>query len=193
MRRLFPGVAVVAWLLTGACASDDDGSAVLPRGVDRRGHDNAQERAVKMADPLASATDDRRELLTRSARPPTFVTDTEENPSAEPPAQRDLGAEVQGLLGDPASCINRAGSEGLPAEVRIRIEAHVTETGIVTRAQVSGPPVPQAALECLQARLGFARLRAPIPDAPRTVTTQLTLRRRTPEGTAEAGAAQAAP
>ena len=88
----------------------------------------------------------------------------------EQAVERDLSAELASLAGDPTSC----GDLGEPtAPITIRLTATVTSLGIITRSSASG--APSQVLECLRRRLRTARLRAPIPKAPRTIEAELRL------------------
>ncbi|MFW6050853.1 MAG: hypothetical protein ACODAU_06745 [Myxococcota bacterium] len=96
--------------------------------------------------------------------------------------RRDLGAELHGAIGDPVACLPSQGQEELPDAVTVRVQAHVSLTGVVTRAEARSSDLPDEALRCISARARRARLQSPIEGAPRRVSTTLTLRRRPAEG-----------
>lgn len=185
MRRVHASLAWLAALALAACGSDSDGRARPPEG---RGF-TAPGGGPPAAGP-AAGDEDRPDPF----GPPEPVTGFEP-PGAEAEAQaaageraeageeqeaeRDLSAELRERLGDPSACLD--GIDGVPDEVRIDVEATVTGTGVVTRSYVRGGGLPEQALECVRGRLTHARLGGPIPDAPRTVRTTLTLRRERPE------------
>jgi hypothetical protein len=142
---------------------------------------------AKTGDPLALPADDEERTRLQDYRAPDQPAGEPQQPGATgetgeaaPPREpeRDLAAELRERVGDPSACLNAL--VDLPAEVSISIEATVTTTGIVTRSYARGAGVPDDALECVRRRLDTARLRAPIPNAPRNITTTLTLRRQPP-------------
>ncbi len=107
--------------------------------------------------------------LQRHTNPPIRVTERVEIPAPPTPAPpRDLSAELRGLVGGPSGC----GDLGDQEEVRLRASAVVTQTGIVTRARVSG--VPSAAADCFRRRIEAGRFRGPVEQ--RTVTAELVFR-----------------
>ncbi|NOY91050.1 MAG: hypothetical protein GXP55_07535, partial [Deltaproteobacteria bacterium] len=85
---------------------------------------------------------------------------------------RDLGAELRAALGNPSGCIPR-GAANLPQHATLRVDAHVSVTGIVTRAYASTPGFPPEMASCLARRAEGLHLRGPIPDAPRVVHASL--------------------
>jgi hypothetical protein len=90
--------------------------------------------------------------------------------------ERDYGAELLSAIGSPVNCLkSRIGKEA-PTEIQISLQANVVETGVVTRGYAHSTQLEDAELECVQARLGSLRLRAPIPGAPRTVNATLELK-----------------
>lgn len=131
-------------------------------------------------DPLAPPPAEQRARL---GDPPSAPTATDEptapgSAPAEPPRPRDLASELRERLGDPSACLR--GVPDLPDEVTVIVDATVTTTGIVTRSYARSSGLPDEAIECIRRRLDGARLRAPVENAPRTISTQLTLRRQPP-------------
>jgi len=105
----------------------------------------------------------------------------EEAEEAEEEAQepeRDLSAELRALVGDPVSCMDDVDPSELPERISVRVRAHVSTRGVVTRVTVSGTGLTGAARDCLSGRLSTARMRAPVPDAPRAVSTEIVVERR---------------
>ncbi len=100
--------------------------------------------------------------------PPPSLADT-----AATPEQRNLGGELATALGSPATCIDIATARTLHGRLTMQVTATVTPTGTVTRATASGASLPEATLACMQARALTAHLAAPVPGAPRTISTSL--------------------
>jgi hypothetical protein len=188
-------VAVVALALVAGC---DDGQRPPPanRGVPGAGAapgtraqpgdvppppggGGSPTRTGSTADPVSDA-------LARAADGPREPPPTQAAPQGAEPApqqastQRDLSAELHAALGDPSRCITQDMADTLPSPIGIRVEAHVSLTGVLTRTRVRAPGLPDDALGCVESMARSARLRSPIPDAPRTVTTTLTLTRGDP-------------
>jgi hypothetical protein len=61
--------------------------------------------------------------------------------------------------------------------ITIRVTATVTVQGIITRATASGAGVPADAAQCIRQRVEGGRMRAPVEGAPRSVSTEIVLRR----------------
>ena len=99
-------------------------------------------------------------------------------PAAEEKPARDLGAELATAVGNLAACVQpRTAGSGTAAgtTLAIGLEAVVTENGIVTRSSVRASALEAPELDCVRRRLAAVRLRAPVEEAPRTVTTSITL------------------
>jgi hypothetical protein len=185
-----------AWLLTvglvGACNSEPPPSV---RGVDR-----PREVTTDQA-PASSRSAQHRPASSPSGSPwvPRISASEAEapsprNPSALAPApepadpqaaglrtpERDLGAELHAAIGDPVGCLGPLDPASLPAQIDIRVDARVSATGVVTEANVQGPSVPEEALRCVERMASAARLQGPVPGAPRSVRTTLSLARRAP-------------
>jgi hypothetical protein len=94
---------------------------------------------------------------------------------AQPDDDRDLRAELHAAIADPAGCIDGDTADTLPGSLDVEVEAHVSLTGVVTRVRVDAPALPEGPRRCLAARAQAARLASPVPGAPRTVRTTLTL------------------
>lgn len=110
------------------------------------------------------------------AEPTVEVTRTEERtPEAPPP--RDYESELRALVGDPITCMPQGAR---PARVSIQVSVVATESGVISRSNVTSQEIQEAA-RCVAGRLNSARFRGPVEDAPRTVTTTFDLRfRETP-------------
>ena len=68
--------------------------------------------------------------------------------------------------------------------LRIQIDATVVETGLVTRAYVHASDLDAEELQCMTKRVSALRLRAPIDQAPRSLSATLELTAKTPENPA---------
>ncbi len=132
--------------------------------------------------PAAPAPSGRIRHSAPSPRTPAeeTVTVVETPIEAEAP-EIDLELRVRNAYGYPADCLGpRAVPEGVTQFV-IRLSVSLTPTGTVTRATATAPAVSATAQSCLQARADRMRVAGPIPDAPRTVTTQLEMRAVAPQ------------
>ena len=90
---------------------------------------------------------------------------------AGPP--RDLGSELRGLLGQPASCLDLAAVEASGGKLTVDATAQVVSSGRITRATVTAPGQPSTALRCLEQRITAGSLRGPVPGAPLAVRTSV--------------------
>jgi hypothetical protein len=99
---------------------------------------------------------------------------TEEEAKKEP--ARDYPAELLAAVGTPVSCFKpRVGPEA-PPEIRIALDVHVIESGMVTRAYARSAQLDESELDCVRKRLGALRLRAPVDAAPRSISATLELK-----------------
>lgn len=96
------------------------------------------------------------------------------SPPSEP--ERNLGRELHAAVGDPTPCLP-SDQEALPSRLTIAVRATLSLTGVVTRAEVRAPELSETARRCIRERVQEVRLPGPIPDAPRTAHTTLTLER----------------
>lgn len=133
-------------------------------GVARAGRAARTWEATETPPPLAPAP---------APTPQVIITQTPEAQPARPP-RRDYEEELRTLAGDPVTCLT-AGLEN--DRVTIALSAIVTESGVISRVSATSSDDASAAT-CIARRLERARFTAPIPDAPRTVTTSLELRYR---------------
>ncbi|MCS6798704.1 MAG: hypothetical protein NZ898_09255 [Myxococcota bacterium] len=110
---------------------------------------------------------------------PSVSSGTEAARSATSPAHdaRDLSAELAALVGDPDACAGAQDRRADGPPLDVVLEATVSRTGIVTRAEVSGG-LSDEARACLRRRLLQGRLRTPVDGAPRTVRAVMRLERR---------------
>ena len=93
-----------------------------------------------------------------------------------PSVARNYPAELRSAIGDPSGCLPRTVGAGLPQQIVLRLQVHVTSSGRVTRAHASSS-VPSETLRCIRRKLESVRFKAPVARAPRTITTTITLER----------------
>jgi hypothetical protein len=126
---------------------------------------------------LAHASEARPAMVRVEPQP---LTETETVPGAPTlgPPPRDCAAELRTLAGDFSSCVPTAELATLPERVELDLEAIVTPSGVVSRSDARGASLSEDTLRCLRDRIGAARFAAPVPDAPRRVTTHVVFDRR---------------
>ncbi len=117
-----------------------------------------------------------RQLLTDPALAKAVQEKTGEKGESE--KERDYEAELRGLVGNPLACFAPRASDQAPESVSISLEAHVTSSGVVSRAYASSTALSPQELTCLRQRMERAHFRAPVPDAPRTVRTTIEVRQK---------------
>lgn len=186
--RSFRTFAVVVFFFVAivipACTCGQSGTSE-PRGLDRRGPGGGSDESE--SDPFyRDESSERRDPLRRSsgsasvddmrkAREAERAKAPEEEEDEEP--ARDLGAELRTAASNATSCARAEGANELPERTQLRIEAHVTATGIVTRATASSADLSAEALQCFERRIESYRFAAPVPDAPRSVSTTVVFER----------------
>jgi hypothetical protein len=118
---------------------------------------------------------------------PTTPQPEAEAPKAKPaaapeekPEERDLNAELLAAVGTPIDCLKPRTGESAPTSLRIQIDATVVETGLVTRAYAHSSQLDAEELQCMTKRASALRLRAPIDQAPRSLSATLELTAKTP-------------
>lgn len=153
----------------GAAGAEPRGTAQGAAQPADPSHAPGKRRRAPTASPRAGGPS-RVRAEPRSARPPAPGDETNDEPA------RDLGAELHAAIGDPTPCLP-SDQEALPSRLTIAVQAHLSLTGVVTRAEVRVPELSDAARRCIRDRVQDVRLPGPIPDAPRSVRTTLTLER----------------
>src|SRR5690606_12762959 len=96
-------------------------------------------------------------------------------PAPERERERDLNAELTLALSGMSACL--AGVTDAPARTRLDVRARVMPNGAVGQVTVSAPGWPAEALRCFESVASNARLGAPVPDAPRTVSASIVVER----------------
>jgi hypothetical protein len=92
---------------------------------------------------------------------------------------RDLSGELSSALAPASNCVDVGQAAAQPeGRLTISVSAYLQGSGRVSRATVTAPGQPPAALSCIEKLVLGLSLRAPIPDAPVQVsgTTQLQVR-----------------
>lgn len=181
MNRLAASILVVA---LPACSGGEE--APPPgRGVgDAPGAQTPPQLARDRDNPLVRPEHDTRarpELM--KAGPRTIEIETRPDKQGTEPSDddpRDYAGELRALAGDPISCVPVDAVPPATQQVRIDLEANVTETGVVTRAYATARGLPADALDCLRSRVERGRFAAPVRGAPRSIRATLELRRRAP-------------
>lgn len=90
-------------------------------------------------------------------------------------SKRNLPAELAQLVGQPLSCVDFAAIVEGGGKLDIAVNAQVVPSGRITRAEVSAPGQPPKALRCIEQLVTAGSLQAPVPEAPRTVRTTVTM------------------
>ena len=97
----------------------------------------------------------------------------EEKKDDKPP--RDYPAELQAALGAPSDCLHARSGPNVPKELRIEVQAYFLESGFVSRAYARSAALDADEIACVTKRANAVRLAGPVEDAPRAVSTTLTL------------------
>jgi hypothetical protein len=166
----------------------DDGSADAPNKAPRgaMGHHEAAETPAPAETARAQGSPATQAAQAAQAMEPAPVAAPQQNavpaPAPEQEPERDLNAELQAAFGSPASCIKpRLDSEAAPSAIRVDLEAHLVQSGLVSRGYARSSQLDAEELACLEKRLGALRLRGPIEGAPRSARTHFDLELKPPE------------
>jgi hypothetical protein len=168
MRWAVPVLAAVGAVACAPCASSEP----RPRGVQDAG-------PPPPAVDLRPAPQPRLPPAPLPAPPPLSVPGPAEEADEPEQERRDLSAELRDALFGLQACFANAGRE-VPTTLSVLVTAHVTGTGVVSRASVSASGAPDAARRCVEARARAVRFRAPVPGAPRPVSATVTVHRAPP-------------
>jgi len=95
--------------------------------------------------------------------------------------ERDLGAELKSALGSPVGCLTPRPADQAPDRITIAISAQLVGSGRITRATASASQLEASELDCVRRRVEAIRLRGPVDDAPRGVSTSVELELKTPQ------------
>ncbi|MDH5672449.1 MAG: hypothetical protein OEZ06_09895 [Myxococcales bacterium] len=126
--------------------------------------------------PAAAAARPPRPGSTAPASPrPSTDPGAEAEAQAEAEAEekkRDYAAELKAAFGSPLGCMGqREAGEQLPPRITLQLQAHVLDSGRITRGYVSAPGLQAQELSCLERQLRAARLPGAIEGAPRQIST----------------------
>jgi hypothetical protein len=95
---------------------------------------------------------------------------------AQPEKERVYGAELLAQLAGSQSCVQpRLSTDTLPVEATVDVEAHVLESGMVSRGYARSSYLSADELKCIERRVEAARLPEGVKEAPRRVDTQIKL------------------
>jgi hypothetical protein len=157
---------------------DGERSTAEPRGVQspRGSGPKRIPEGAHAPDPRASGQPTLDPAAAAARRETAETVEPGEPPAvAEPPP--NLGPALRRAIGDPTSCLNAvADVNTLPAELELRVTAHLSTTGRVTRATVDAPGVPPDVRRCVEDRASRSRLHN--PEGASKAETTLTIRRR---------------
>lgn len=129
--------------------------------------------ALRNRGESAEQVEKRRELMKKAlATGPT----ERKRPTAEPEKERDLGAELKRLVGDPRSCFKTRSQHQGPKTIAISVRATVMATGAISRASVSSSSLDDEERKCIDRRVSAARFAGPVQGAPRSVQTTVEVR-----------------
>lgn len=96
-----------------------------------------------------------------------------EAPAEAEPAERDLGAELTSAFGSPTDCFDFERVSTLGDALVVNVSITVMPSGRVNRSSVSASGLLPAEIDCLEQRAMTVALRAPIEDAPRTISSRI--------------------
>lgn len=170
MRAVHP-IALGLSIATAACGWGETGAEANPRTRGPAHPAPAVTEPAKRVDlgssgPVAKAQP-QGEVLKAPA--PVLA----EKPAEPEKEKRDLSRDLRAAVGTPTACLRPRTGADVPPKVVVDVEAHLVETGLVTRAYVRSSQLEEAELECLQKRVAAVRLAPPIEESPRAVTTSI--------------------
>jgi hypothetical protein len=109
----------------------------------------------------------------RSPRATTEPVPSQNGPSIARAREVDYGAMVRRAFGVPTDCFAEATRRAPSGTLAVTVSVTVMGSGRITRASVQSSRLSEVEIECLQRRAERMMLPAPIPDAPRTVSTTI--------------------
>jgi len=178
--KIWIGVALCLIACGDTSAPAQDTSQPRPRGVFQGGTDKPTNDtpAAAPAQPQPQPVFPQQQQQAEPTKPKP------EAPPEQKPEERDLNAELLAAVGSPVDCLKPRQGDSAPTALRIQIDATVVETGLVTRAYVHASDLDAEELQCMTKRVSALRLRAPIDQAPRSLSATLELTAKTPENPA---------
>jgi hypothetical protein len=125
-------------------------------------------------DPGALSAEERNTGAQPSA-PGTARPAAAAEPAADAAPERDLPRELALLIGQPLSCVNLPAVVAGGGRLDIAVAAQVVPSGRITRAEASAAGQPPEALRCIEKLATSRSLKGPVPDAPRQVSTSVSM------------------
>lgn len=125
--------------------------------------------------------------LRKAGTQPGAVPPTPSGPASEPnqgdkkPAKPDLPAHLQQGMAAAPSCVQPRPQDSAQKQLGIAVTAHVMATGSVSRAEVSASGLQRSELDCLKRMAEGVRFPTPVEDAPKRVSTTVTLELEAPK------------
>ena len=183
--RIGPAVLLCATVLElSACGGDkpaEETNPKLGRGL------RPEVGVVQEAAPAVAPTARPSQLPgTQAPAAAPAAKPAEEAAAADEPPARDYAGELKTLVGSPSGCLKPRPAAKAPREINVAVEAIVMESGMISRAYARSNELDDEELACVRARLQSARMQPAVEEAPRSVTTTISL-------VQQPGAAAAAP
>lgn len=175
-----------ATCLAAACAAllacGDDDTAEAPSSTRPRGQTGSALLAKSAAQNENGSQAAQADPPSEPAQQPAAPADPEPEQEQEKPPERDLDAELHDAFGTPASCLKpRLDGPDAPAKIRISLEAHLLDNGMVTRSSASSAQLDDEELRCVRQRLSGLRLQQPIENAPRSARATVEIELKAPK------------
>jgi hypothetical protein len=179
-------LALLLALAALACSKREEEPLSRPRGLTPAeappSQPPAQEESARNSAPKERAPHSLPSPFATGAPDPGALTNADASPGSaaagatdDAAPARDLAAELAGLIGQPLSCVNFPAIVAGGGRLSIAVDAQVVPSGRITRAEVTAPGQPEEALRCIEKLVTAKSLRAPVPGAPRRVTTSVGL------------------
>lgn len=180
----------LAYAATG-CGNDEDEAPSPPppgRGMPPAPETEVEDEDEEEAEP-EQAPDPFAEPIAQPEPFPEEIpkyepTIDEEALAAEQPEPRKYDEELAKAVGSPVDCMKPRPAEGAPEEVGVDLEAYVLETGYVSRGSARSSFLDADELKCIQKRVESTRLPGGVEEAPRRITTRVSLKLRVTPDTA---------
>jgi hypothetical protein len=179
--------AIATLSLATGCGDDEEEDAPPPKPA-ARGYqptpvvEPGEQEEPPPEDPFAEPAPERDPF---PAEIPKYEPEVEEEQAEQAePEPRKYDQELASAVGSPAECMEPRTAAGAPEEVSVEIEAHVLETGYISRGSARSSVLNEAEIDCVRKRIERARLPPEVEDAPRRITTRISLKLRvTPDTT----------
>lgn len=180
----------LAWLSVApllACGSKEETVNRRPRGL------TPAEAPTKRMDPPPAASPEPAPTSVPPSRLPSPFAKAGDpgalmrpDASSEPPraqaaepedagAQRDLSGELAMLIGQPLQCVDVKAIAAGGGKLTISVRAQVVPSGRITRAEATAPGQTDEAVRCIERLVSSSSLKGPVPGAPRSVSSAVTM------------------